>query len=145
MKNSAKLTSKQEQFCIEYLKAADASAAYRAAYDAENMTPKTINECASRLLADRNVAARIAALRKAAAEVAIVNQAQVIAEAVRIALSDAGALFDERGDLKAIKILSPEIRACIASVEIDDRIEGSGDDARSYRVKTVKLWDKNSA
>lgn len=143
---SGDLTEKQEAFCLAYMaNGGDASKAYRASYDASGMTDKTTWECASRLMADHKVSTRIADLRGAAAKVAIVEQAQVLREAARLGLSDAGALFDENGDLRPIKDLPPEVRACIASVEIDDRIEGSGDSARAYRVKKVKLWDKNSA
>ena len=57
------LTKKQETFALAYIKGLNASGAYRLAYGTKNMSPKTINECASRLLADRKVTARIDELR----------------------------------------------------------------------------------
>ena len=139
------MTSKQEAFCLAYLTEPDASKAYRKVYSAEKMKPETVNRKAFDLLQDGKITARINELREAAAKEAVVEEAQVLREAARIGLSDAGLLFDEHGDLRPIADLPPEIRACIASVEIDDRSEGHGEDRITYRVKKVKLWDKNSA
>lgn len=58
------LTPKKERFCLEILKGSNQSDAYRVAYDAENMTNKTINEEASRVMADDKVKLRIAELRE---------------------------------------------------------------------------------
>ncbi len=145
VKGTSGLTPKQERFCIEYMKSANPIASYRQSYDAAGSSDATANRRAQELLADSAIAARIKELRDAAAMAAAVTQGQVLAEVARLGLSDAGALFDACGDLLPIKDLPIEIRACIASVEIDDRIEGAGDNARAYRVKKVKLWDKNSA
>jgi len=58
------LTPKQDKFCQEIIKGENQSDAYRKAYDAKNMTDKTITEAASRLMADSNVTARLAELRQ---------------------------------------------------------------------------------
>lgn len=57
------LTPKREKFCLAYIETGNASEAYRRAYDAENMSDKTVNEAASRLLRDSKVAARCGELR----------------------------------------------------------------------------------
>ncbi len=61
---TARLTPKQEAFAraaaIEEASFADA---YRKAYNAQGMAPKTIHEAASRLAVDSKVAARIAEIR----------------------------------------------------------------------------------
>ena len=62
------LTQKQEAFCLAFVETGNASEAYRRAYRAKKMAEKTVHECASRLLADRKVAARVAALRAKAAD-----------------------------------------------------------------------------
>lgn len=59
-----KLTPKQENFCLAYLETGNASEAYRRAYDAESMTPGTINVKASELLANDKIAVRLSELRE---------------------------------------------------------------------------------
>ena len=63
MTDTPELTVKQEAFATAVAKGENASDAYRAAYDAKNMTAKSVNESASRLLANRKVTARIEELR----------------------------------------------------------------------------------
>lgn len=65
------LTVKQENFCLAYIEAGNASEAYRRAYNAGKMKEKTIWEKASALLSDGKVAARVAELRAAVTEKAV--------------------------------------------------------------------------
>lgn len=58
-----KLTEKQEAFCRAYIETGNASEAYRAAYDAENMAAQTVNRTAKALLDNRKIAARLDELR----------------------------------------------------------------------------------
>lgn len=44
------------------------SQAYRSAYDAENMAAKTVNQAASRIMADSNITARVGELREPVVE-----------------------------------------------------------------------------
>ena len=70
----AKLTPKQEQFCLEYVKGkGTASDAYRAVYDCTRMLPATVNRNAFSLVNNNKVATRIAELRKQAADAAVVT------------------------------------------------------------------------
>ena len=62
------LTPKQEKFCVEYVKCSNASEAYRVSYNAEKSTPKSVNELASKLLANAKVASRVKELQAPAAE-----------------------------------------------------------------------------
>jgi phage terminase small subunit len=57
------LTPKQEKFCQEYIATGNASEAYRRSYNTERYTPKSINENASRLLAEAKVLSRVNKLR----------------------------------------------------------------------------------
>lgn len=59
------LTDKQQKFVGALLEGNTSADAYRRAYDTENMASRTIWAEASRLRADRNVAAWLAAARKA--------------------------------------------------------------------------------
>ncbi|MBK9351395.1 MAG: terminase small subunit [Sulfuritalea sp.] len=66
----------------------------------------------------------------------------MIEELARIGLFDPGELFAEDGSLLPIKNMPPEVRAAIASIEVE---EIDADGKVIGRVKKVKLWDKNSA
>lgn len=57
------LTPKREKFAQAVASGKTQADAYRAAFDANNATAKTIQEAASRLMADSKVAARVDALR----------------------------------------------------------------------------------
>lgn len=59
-----KLTPKQENFCLAYLETGNASEAYRRAYDADGMTPGSINVKASELLSNVKIAVRLDELRE---------------------------------------------------------------------------------
>lgn len=64
-----KLTKKQEIFCIEHVKGGNASAAYRLAYNTENMTNESIKVKASELLKNGNVTVTIDVLKKRAKKI----------------------------------------------------------------------------
>lgn len=136
------LTQKQERFALAYIETGNASEAYRKAYDASRMKPETINKRASELLADGAVTGRVGELRQAAFDKAVVSEARVIEELARIGLFDPGQLFADDGSLLPVKKMAPEVRAAIASIEIE---EIDADGKVIGRVKKVKLWDKNSA
>jgi len=57
------LTAKQEAFALAVVSGMSQADAYRATYSAGNMKPETVQESASRLMADRKVSARVAELR----------------------------------------------------------------------------------
>lgn len=61
--NEKRLTIKQERFAVLFVELGDASAAYRQAYDAENMLPTTINRKAKDVRDHPTVAARISELQ----------------------------------------------------------------------------------
>jgi phage terminase small subunit len=61
-----KLTVKQNDFCHKFLELKSASAAYRAAYDAEKSKPETVHRRASELLDNGKVQARLNELRSKA-------------------------------------------------------------------------------
>lgn len=67
---SGKLTQKQEAFATKYVECGDASEAYRFAYNAGNMTAKSVNESASRVLKNIKVSARVEELTEAAKKIA---------------------------------------------------------------------------
>jgi hypothetical protein len=58
-KDANGLTVKQELFCQEVAKGSSLSAAYRVAYNAENMKPNIINNEACKLMARQDIADRV--------------------------------------------------------------------------------------
>lgn len=67
------LTAKQEKFCQSIIEGMSQADAYRSAYSTKKMSNKTIQECASRLMNDRNITARVAELRDQLAKPTIMS------------------------------------------------------------------------
>lgn len=132
--NEHGLTPKQEAFAVSVASGRNLSDSYRAAYSADRMTPKQINEEACKLGANQKVAQRIRALQSAAADVAILSAADILRETRRVALSSAHDFFWPDGRLKMPIELDADAAACVSSFEI------SPDGVVKY-----KLWDKNSS
>jgi len=59
------LTPKQQHFCRAIASGCTMSAAYREAYDAENMKPATVNREAHSLIADPKITTRVETLQRA--------------------------------------------------------------------------------
>ena len=79
----AKLTLKQENFCLAFLETGNASAAYRGSYNAARMKESTVNKRASELLARGDIAGRLGELRQPAierAEMTLENHLAELAE-----------------------------------------------------------------
>lgn len=146
---SDSLTPKQEAFVREYLtNGRDASAAYRAAYDASNSTDKTVWEAASKLLKHYKVAPRIAEV-----VAAIEKETEITVEKVRRELGLIG--FSNMADYMRItpdgdpaldfSSLTREQAAALVEVTVEDFKDGRGDDARDVRRIKFKLADKRAA
>lgn len=66
---------------------------------------------------------------------------RVLEEIRRLAFSDIRSLFDDKGNLRRLKELTPEQAAAIASVEVVTRNLTSGDDQLDT-IHKLKVWDK---
>lgn len=131
----------QERFCQEYVKDLNATqAAIRAGYSAA-----TADTQGPRLLGNVGVASRVAELQQTVADKAGVTALGLLTELRRVAYADMRSIFDADGKLLPIKDLSDDVAATLASVEIERRIEGHGEDAEVYHVHKVKRWDKLKA
>lgn len=131
----------QERFCQEYVKDLNGrQAAIRAGY-AENSAEVQ----ASQLLRKTNVASRVAELQQTVADKAGVTALGLLTELRRVAYADMRSIFDADGKLLPIKDLPDDVAATLASVEIERRTEGHGEDAEVYHVHKVKRWDKLKA
>lgn len=141
------LTTKQEAFCVAVAKGdMTASAAYRAAYNAEGMSPKTVNEKACRLLAQDKIGTRIAELRLPALLENRVTVSETMHQLGCVLRSDPRRLFRADGSMIPVHELDTETALAIASVEVVEEFEGKGEDRKlSGYTKKIKFWDKNSA
>lgn len=100
------LTAKQERFCQEVAAGSTLAAAYRAAYDAQNMADHTVHNEASKLMTRQDVAARVNALIAA-------RQAKTSHDAARMRLHIIERLWQESQDadsppaarLKALELM----------------------------------------
>lgn len=125
-----KLTPRQAAFVMEYLVDLNATqAAIRAGYAESGAKVE-----GSRLLANANIDKHIRDLMDARAHRTLISQDKVIRELSRLALFDPSDAYDDAGNLKPIKDMSPDIRAAIASIKhlTDGTLE-------------VRFWDKNSS
>lgn len=133
-----KLPIKQQRFCDEYLIDLNATqAAIRAGY-----SPRTANEQASRMLAKANIQEYIQELRQKIADKLEISREKVVAEYAKIAFHDIRELFDDDSRLKAIKSISADVAAAIASVEVE---ELKGGVLPIGETKKLKMWDKIKA
>lgn len=123
------LTAKQEAFCQAIVSGMSQADAYRASFSAGKMKNETIHQEASRLMADRNVAARVAELRKPVIEKLRYGLEQAMREAeeaytVSKAKENGGAMVAAvtlRAKLNGLLVEKKEIRT--------GTIEEMGDDA----------------
>lgn len=84
----AKLTIKQEKFCLEYVIDGNASRSYREAYDTANMKEATISNSAYKLLQNDEVKAKIEQLRTETIKSSILSIEQRKELLTKIAMSE---------------------------------------------------------
>ena len=134
------LTAKQRIFVAEYQKDHNATqAAKRAGYSG-----KTAEVIGYENLRKPQIADFVAAGHQRALAAAGLTTERTLEEIRRIALFDPIGVFDEHGNLLHVKDMSPEVRACIASVKILKVNTKSGDGIIDT-VYEVKFWDKPKA
>lgn len=137
-----KLTDKQQKFVEQYLtNGRNASAAYRAAYNAASMPPQRVHVRACEVLANRKVAERIkaatASAREAADQVVEVKSTDVLLSAKRAMLADLAQSLDEHGNPLPLRQWPDDLRLAIDSVQFEteiDKVTGT-----FTRVTKVKL------
>lgn len=131
----AKLTEKQEKFCIKYNECGNASEAYRAVYNCSKSKPETINRKAKELMDNGKIAARLKELNQAAVTSSIMtkNEAlEILSIKSRIKMTDVADFKqslvgeDENGQsvyqtiwqIKNAEDIAPEIAVCIKSITV---------------------------
>ena len=129
------LTAKQEAFAVAVAKGSNASDAYRTVYSADRMTAKSINEAASRLLANSKVSARVSELLAPAVKDARLQIEETLRQLTCVLRSDARRLFRPDGSLIPVHQLDDTTAAAISSIELDEK----------GRLKKIRLWSKTDA
>jgi phage terminase small subunit len=139
------LTSKQEAFALAVVRGMNGSDAYRSAYNTKKMTAKTVNESASRLMANRKIVARITELRAPAVQAVRLEVEETLRHVARLVRSDPRKLFRADGAMIPVHELDEETALAIAIIE-HVALTGTGENGkpRGYTCK-VKFWDKPSA
>lgn len=133
-KNEWGLTPQQEVFAQEVARGKSLSDAYRVAYKAGRMKPQTVNDTASKLMANPEITHRVKALQAIGAEIAGLDAAKIAAEIARVAHSDIAGIMHPDGRVKLPHELDAATRSAVASFKIDE-----------YGRIEYKFWDKNSA
>ena len=108
-----KLTAKQEAFCLAYIETNNASEAYRRVYDASKMKPASVNESASRLLADVKITARLEQLRAP-----VRDRAQITLESHLERLNHL-SLMAEQAEQYSAAIKAEESRGKVAGLYVE--------------------------
>ena len=108
-----KLTAKQEAFCLAYIETNNASEAYRQAYNSSKMKPESVNESASRLLADVKITARLEQLRAP-----VRDRAQITLESHLERLNHL-SLMAEQAEQYSAAIKAEESRGKVAGLYVE--------------------------
>ena len=118
-----RLTAKQERFAQNVaLKGMTQSAAWGEAYNATLMSPKSINEAASRLLANVKIKARVIGLKQGATAAAVKKAGLTLADSI-----------DEAGDMLAGAKIAGQYSAGVAAVKLRAQLSGHLADRKEVR------------
>ena len=120
-----KLTHKREMFCLAYVETGNASEAYRRAYDTGKMKPESVNESASRLLADVKIVARLEQLRAPVRE-----RAQITLESHLERLNHL-SLMAEQAEQYSAAIKAEESRGKVSGLYVEKVDHTSSDGSMS--------------
>ena len=138
-KDSNGLTVKQELFCQEVAKGSSLSAAYRVAYNSENMKPNIVNNEACKLMARRDIADRVNMI---VAE----NQAKTSHDSARIKQHVIEKLWLESQDTKnpaTVRVRALELLGKMTTVSLfTDRVMTETIEARSPEDIEQQIKDK---
>lgn len=139
------LTTKQENYCQEFVIHGNKTAAYKKAYNSENMKPSTINQKACLLAKQDNVKARITQLEEEKRERNRVTVDDLVQDLVSMIRADTSQMFNDDGTLKSIHDIPKELRMLISSVESGEEwtIDSKGNKTKkSGKVSKIRLFSK---
>lgn len=120
------LTTKQEKFTLVWHEMGNKSEAYRQAYDAENMSDKTITNKAFILSKKGDIRAMYDELQDEAREKHTVTVDKLISEYSKIAFADLSGLIDDNGELIPPSKLPDELKS-VMGVDVRDKLKALAD------------------
>jgi len=140
------LTPQREIFSQNVALGKTGSEAYRIAYPKSvNWKDKTVWENASRLMADDKVLARIKELQANTIKRNEVTLDEVLQEMAEWLKFNVKSIFNEDGSMKPLKDMTDQEASSIASFEVVELFDGSGDKkVQIGYLKKVKLIDKRA-
>lgn len=141
---AGQLTAKQAAFVAEYLIDLNASAAARRA----GYSPRTANRIGPENLSKPVIAAAIGQAQAERAERTRITADRVLEELAKIGFSnllDYHRIADNGEPLIDLTNMTRDQAAALTELQIDDYVDGRGDDAREVRRVKIKLADKKSA
>ena len=135
------LTVKQEAFCHAYLQFANATEAYRQAYNAGGMKLRSITKEADRMMAMPAIAARIAELRAPALKASRLSVERMLTQLRCVTEVDPRRFWAADGTMKPPHEWDDDMAAAVASVEANPVSLPGGKIGFHYKLK---FWDKNA-
>jgi phage terminase small subunit len=113
---------------------------------AAGYSPKTAASQGQRLLKDVEISGELAEAAREVGDAAGLEAKRELREAGRLSRSDVRRIFRADGTLKDPHEWDDDTAAAIASIEVIEQFEGTGEDRKlSGYLKKVRLWDKNAA
>lgn len=113
---------------------------------AAGFSEKGARVTAAKLLAEPNIAAMVDARVARASEISGLTVERTLMEVARLAYSDPRPFLHSDGTLKPVEEWTHDMAASVASLEVLEEYEGTGDDRKLVgHTKKLKFWDKNAA
>jgi phage terminase small subunit len=132
------LTEKQRLFCLEYLLDLNGTqAAIRAGY-----SPDTAKSIACENLTKPDVRAFVDEALTRRVERLALSADRVLQELLRLAMVDVGQAFYADGRLRPLEDIPEDVRRAISGIDVEDRVEGRGEDIEHYTVRKVRFHSK---
>lgn len=138
------LTSRQAAFIREYLIDLNAAAAARRAGYSE----RTADRIGHDNLRKPQIAEAIAVAQSQRAERTEITADRVLAEIAKLAFANLGDYFNLASGMDPyidLSNITPDQAAALTEIQVDDYLEGRGDDAREVRRVKIKMADKKGA
>lgn len=140
------LTEKQERYCQSYIVCGNQSAAYRIAFDAEDMNINTVYVEACKLHSDPKITQRIKELQKEAYERNKITLDELIQNLAGMVRFDIADLYDEDGVLLPLKQMPLAARQMINQLDTDELyITIDGKREVMGRTKKLRTYSKTDA
>ena len=136
------LTAKQEQFAKNIVEGMSQADAYRNAYPNQNMSDKTIWECASKLLKNPKVSTRVAELRDKMAKPTIMSAQERLEFLTEIIKGLKGEVSVQVIDGETVEVELPtSLKNKLSAIDIMNKMQGEYVTKLEGNIGITKLED----